>query len=114
MKRLQMLHPLPQPERFSWRLVVLRVEAVFNMKKPIQPHTGSTHQTVIEISTARTAQSIRIGFTDQRLTAYGGMSFWSAFLLRRAGERFWVHIAGTAGIPIVVEASTHLEAGSWV
>jgi len=42
------------------------------------------------------------------------MAFWSAFLLRRAGERFWVHIAGTAGIPIVVEASTNLEAGSWV
>jgi hypothetical protein len=64
-------------------LVVLRVEAVFEMKKTTQPHTGSTHQTVIEISTARTTQSIRIGFTDQRLTAYGGMSFWSAFLHKR-------------------------------
>src|ERR1051326_2397089 len=53
---------LPGPERFRWRLVVLRVEAVFEMKKTTQPHTGSTHQTVIEISTARTTQSIRIGF----------------------------------------------------
>jgi hypothetical protein len=61
-------------------LVVPRVEAVFDMKKPTQPHTGDTHQTVIKISTARSTQSIRIGFTDQRLTAYGGMAFWSAFL----------------------------------
>ena len=50
------------------------------MKKPTQPHTGSTHQTVIEISTAKGPQSIRIGFTDQRLSAYGGMAFWSGFL----------------------------------
>ena len=60
--------------------MVLRVEAVFEMKKPTQPHTGSTHQTVIEISTSNSTQSIRIGFTDQQLTAYGGMAFWSAFL----------------------------------
>ena len=53
------------------------------MKKPTQPHTGSTHQTVIEINTGKSAQSIRIGFTDQRLTAYGGMAFWSAFLRKR-------------------------------
>jgi hypothetical protein len=64
-------------------LVVLRVEAVFCMKKPTQPPTGSTHQTVIEINTGNSAQSIRIGFTDQRLTAYGGMAFWSAFLRKR-------------------------------
>jgi hypothetical protein len=64
-------------------LVVLRVEDVFCMKKPIQPHTGSTHQTVIKINTAHSEQSIRIGFTDQRLTAYGGMAFWSAFLHKR-------------------------------
>src|SRR5436305_14837013 len=72
--------PSPWPERFSWRLVVLRVEAVFDMKKPTQPHSGSTHQTVIEVSTRSSCQSIRIDFTDQRLTAYGGMAFWSAFL----------------------------------
>ena len=53
------------------------------MKKPTQPHTGNTHQTVIQISRADAAQSIRIGFTDQRLTAYGGMAFWSAFLHKR-------------------------------
>jgi len=71
------------PGRFRWRLVVLRVEAVFEMKKPTQPDTGSTHQTVIEISTAQATQSIRIGFTDQRLSAYGGVAFWSAFLHKR-------------------------------
>jgi DNA-directed RNA polymerase subunit N (RpoN/RPB10) len=64
-------------------LVVLQVEAVFCMKKPTQPSTGNTHQTVIEINTGNSAQSIRIGFTDQRLTAYGGMAFWSAFLHKR-------------------------------
>ena len=63
--------------------MVLRVEAVFSMKKPVQPHTGSTHQTVLKINTADSTQSIRIGFTDQRLTAYGGRAFWSAFLHKR-------------------------------
>jgi hypothetical protein len=53
------------------------------MKKPTQPHTGSTHQTVIEINTAKSTESIRIGFTDQRLTAHGGLAFWSAFLHKR-------------------------------
>jgi hypothetical protein len=64
-------------------LVVLRVEAVFEMKKPTQPHTGSTHQTVLKINTCSGTQSIRIGFTDQRLTAYGGMAVWSSFLHKR-------------------------------
>ena len=72
--------PLPKPKRFRWCLVVLRVEAVFTMKNTTQPRTGSTHQTVIEVSTAKSTQSIRIGFTDQRLSAYGGMALWSGFL----------------------------------
>ena len=38
---------------------------------------------MIEINTGNSAQSIRIGFTDQRLTAYGGMAVWSAFLRKR-------------------------------
>jgi DNA-directed RNA polymerase subunit N (RpoN/RPB10) len=78
-----LLFPLPKPERFRWRLVVLRVETVFCMKKTTQPHTGSTHQTVMEISTRKGSQSIRIGFTDQRLSAYGGMALWSGFLHKR-------------------------------
>ena len=48
---------------------MLRVKAVDVLKKQTQPHTGNTHQTVIEINTSSSAQSIRIGFTDQRLTA---------------------------------------------
>jgi hypothetical protein len=63
-------------------LAVLRVELYFD-EKPTQPLTGNTHQTVLEISTAQSAASIRIGFTDQRLTAYGGMAFWSSFLHKR-------------------------------
>src|SRR2546423_149189 len=57
------------------------------MKKQTQPLTGSTHQTVIKISTTHSAQSIRIGFTDQQLTAYGGMAFWSGFLHKRGVRR---------------------------
>ena len=67
--------------------MVSRVEAVFSMKKPTQPHTGDTHQTVIKISTKDSTQSIRIGFTDQRLTAYGGMACWSAFLHKRKARQ---------------------------
>jgi len=76
-------NPLLRPERFSWRLVVLRVETVSPMKKNAQPPTGSTHQTVLEINTGQGEQSIRIGFTDQRLTAYGGVAVWSGFLHKR-------------------------------
>ncbi len=75
--------PSPWPERFRWRLAVPRVDAVFYMKKTTQPHTGGTHQTVLKISTGSGTQSIRIGFTDQRLTAYGGMAVWSSFLHKR-------------------------------
>src|SRR6185436_8245962 len=57
------------------------------MKKTTQPHTGGTHQTVMEISTRTGTQSIRIGFTDQRLSAYGGMAVWSAFLHKCGARR---------------------------
>ena len=50
------------------------------MKKHTQPHVGSTHQTVLEITTASSTSSIRIAFTDQRLSAYGGLAVWSGFL----------------------------------
>ena len=53
------------------------------MKKTTQPLTGNAHQTVLEISATNGPQSIRIGFTDQRLTAYGGMALWSGFLHKR-------------------------------
>jgi hypothetical protein len=61
----------------------MRVEVCFMMKKQVQPLTGKAHQTVLEISTAHSSSSIRIGFTDQRLTAYGGLAFWSGFLHKR-------------------------------
>ena len=54
--------------------------------KPSPPLTGPAHQTVIQISRASGSQSIRIGFTDQRLTAHGGLAFWSAFLHKRRGR----------------------------
>src|SRR5512146_973730 len=45
------------------------------------------HQTVrLSIDTKDRSASIRIGFTDQRLTAHGGMIVWSHFL-RQKGFR---------------------------
>src|SRR5271170_2569409 len=42
------------------------------------------HQTVrLQIDTKNAAPSIRIGFTDQRLTAHGGLIVWSHFLRQK-------------------------------
>jgi hypothetical protein len=60
----------------------MRVEVCFMKKKQVQPLTGNIYQTVLEISPAHSS-SIRIGFTDQRLTAYGGLALWSGFLHKR-------------------------------
>ena len=46
------------------------------------------HQTVrLQIDTHHGAPSIRIGFTDQRLTAHGGMIVWSHFLHQQQFRR---------------------------
>jgi len=37
----------------------------------------------LQIATKAAAPSIRIGFTDQRLTAHGGLSVWSHFLRQK-------------------------------
>jgi hypothetical protein len=37
----------------------------------------------VDISTAKGKETIRIGFTDQRLTAYGGLALWSQFLHKK-------------------------------
>jgi len=51
--------------------------------------SSGTHQAVsVNISTAEGNKSIRLGFTDQRLTAYGGMIVWSQLLhKKRVRER---------------------------
>lgn len=42
---------------------------------------NDAHQTVsMNINVGGETQSLRIGFTDQRLTAFGGMAVWSGFL----------------------------------
>ena len=57
---------------------------VFAVKTTRPLIDNGAHQTVsLEISTATGRQSIRIGFTDQRLTRLGGMAFWSAFLHKK-------------------------------
>lgn len=51
------------------------------MKNHQTKHPIGAHQTVsVNITTATGTQSLRIGFTDQRLTAYGGLAVWSGFL----------------------------------
>jgi len=51
------------------------------MKKPTLPPPPEANQTVrLQIDTKDSSPSIRISFTDQRLTAHGGMIVWSHFL----------------------------------
>ena len=51
------------------------------MKEPTQLPRPEANQTVrLNIDTKDTTASIRISFTDQRLTAHGGMIVWSHFL----------------------------------
>jgi len=54
------------------------------MKKPQHSDSHGTHQMVrVDISTAKGNETIQLGFTDQRLTAYGGMAVWSQFLQKK-------------------------------
>src|SRR6267154_110212 len=51
------------------------------------PHSEA-HQTVrLQLDTDHGSPSIRIGFTDQRLTAHGGMIVWSHFLHQQQFRR---------------------------
>ena len=52
--------------------------------KQVPGPRGEAHQTVrLQIDTKNAAPSIRIGFTDQRLTAHGGLIVWSHFLRQK-------------------------------
>lgn len=51
-----------------------------NAEEPLQEATQTVR---VEIDTKDRCQSIRIGFTDQRLTAHGGMVVWSQFLRQK-------------------------------
>lgn len=54
--------------------------------KPTQvpePRPEADHTVRLQIDTKDGAPSIRIGFTDQRLTAHGGMIVWSHFLQQK-------------------------------
>ncbi len=47
-------------------------------------HTGSTHQTVTEeIKLQIGKKSIRIGFTEQRVSPLAGMLSWAGYLLKK-------------------------------
>jgi hypothetical protein len=50
-------------------------------KQPTPKPPQEANQTVrLDVDTTAGPQSIRISFTDQRLTAHGGMVIWSHFL----------------------------------
>lgn len=54
------------------------------MKHLATQDSSGTHQPVsVTISTAKGNKSLRLGFTDQRLTAYGGMIVWSQLLHKK-------------------------------
>jgi hypothetical protein len=51
------------------------------LKTPAHSPQSEAHQTVrLNLDTTDTTSSIRISFTDQRLTAHGGLIVWSHFL----------------------------------
>jgi DNA-directed RNA polymerase subunit N (RpoN/RPB10) len=61
-------------------------------KHPTPEPLQEANQTVrLEVDTTTGTQSIRISFTDQRLTAHGGMAIWSHFLQQK---RFRKQLAG--------------------
>ena len=67
-------------------------ELVFVQSNLAPTPLPEAHQTVrLNIDTKDGASSIRISFTDQRLTAHGGMIVWSHFLHQR---RFRQHLGG--------------------
>jgi hypothetical protein len=51
-----------------------------NKNSADRPQQEANQTVRVEIGTIRGPSSIRIGFTDQRLTAHGGMAVWSHFL----------------------------------
>lgn len=56
--------------------------------KPAHSPHSEAHQTVrLNIDTHHGPASIRIGFTDQRLTAHGGLCVWSQFLHQQGFRR---------------------------
>jgi hypothetical protein len=48
-----------------------------------EPQQEANQTVRLEVDTKVGVSSIRIGFTDQRLTAYGGMAVWSHFLKQK-------------------------------
>ncbi len=53
------------------------------IKESLKPRQEANQTVRLEIDTKKGVQSMRISFSDQRLTAHGGMAVWSHFLHRR-------------------------------
>jgi hypothetical protein len=58
--------------------------AEMNLKQVPEARREADQTVRLPIDTKNTTSSIRIGFTDQRLTAHGGMIVWSHFLHQQA------------------------------
>jgi hypothetical protein len=82
-----------KPERFSRKKRTPFDELGFMQKSQASEPRQEAHQTVrLQIDTKDSSPSIRISFTDQRLTGHGGMIVWSHFLHKKSFARFWANI----------------------
>jgi hypothetical protein len=64
----------------------------------------------VEIGTTHGPQSMRISFTDQRLTAHGGMVVWSQFLHQSAFRMQLARVLCECSLARTTDDSLH---GSW-
>ena len=55
-------------------------------KTTLTPQTEANQTVRLDLGTKNGVQSMRIGFTDQRLTAHGGLAVWTSFV-RESGLR---------------------------
>jgi hypothetical protein len=48
----------------------------------LTPQTEANQTVRLDLGTKDSVKSMRIGFTDQRLTAHGGLAVWSSFVTK--------------------------------
>ena len=51
-----------------------------NIATTLTPQEEANQTVRLDLGTKNGVQSIRIGFTDQRLTAHGGLAVWSGYV----------------------------------
>ncbi len=53
------------------------------LKTTLTPQTEANQTVRLDLGTKDGVKSMRIGFTDQRLTAHGGLAVWTRFITQR-------------------------------